>query len=263
MTKKISMKYKVFAIALVLCALTVPHFTHADTLDTDNDGLQDDQETQIYFTDPLKSDTDADGYIDGDEIKNGYSPLHAHKKLSEVDSDTDGLVDSVEIALTTNISKQDTDSDGISDGKEAFAGYNPLKGDKDRSLPKRVEVDLTTQQLSYYLNDVKLGSMPVSSGLVKTPTPNGEFKILRKVPAIRYKGEGYDYPNTKWNLEFKRSYYIHGAYWHNQFGIRPMSHGCLNMAYKDVERLYTFLDVGDKVKVTGKAPRKVAVTKKT
>lgn len=107
--------------------------------------------------------------------------------------------------------------------------------------------------------------MPVSSGKLSTPTPLGEFEIMRKVPVVHYKGVDYDLPNTKWNLEFKRTYYLHGAYWHNQFGIRPMSHGCVNIAYKDVEKLYTFLDVGDKVKIVGKTPsyvKKVAAKAK-
>ena len=40
-----------------------------------------------------------------------------------------------------------------------------------------------------------------------------------------------------------------------------MSHGCVNMAYKDVEKIYNFLDVGDKVKVYGKTPLRVVATK--
>jgi lipoprotein-anchoring transpeptidase ErfK/SrfK len=60
-------------------------------------------------------------------------------------------------------------------------------------------------------------------------------------------------------LGFKPSYYLHGAYWHNQFGIRPMSHGCVNIAYKDVEKLYAFMDVGDKVVISGKTPKRVQI----
>jgi len=250
------MKYRIFAVVVVFVLLAIPHFTHADTLDSDSDGIHDEDERSIYYSDPFKADSDGDGFNDGVEIQNGYSPLYMYKKLDEVDSDSDGLKDGVEIALTTDIYISDTDKDGILDGEEAFAGYNPLKGDKDRSLSKHVEVNLNTQQLAYFLNGVKLGTMPVSTGLLKWATPNGEFEVLRKVPVKHYKGVGYDYPKTKWNLEFKRSYYIHGAYWHNQFGVQPMSHGCVNMAYKDVERIYTFLDVGDMVKVTGKTPTK-------
>lgn len=244
------------------CVLITPQLAYA-AADFDGDGLGDDEETKIYYTDPNVADTDGDGFIDGDEIKNGYSPVHAGKKNSEVDSDADGLDDAIELALGTNISQGDTDGDGTSDSKEVFLGYNPLKGEADRSLPKHVEINLSTQQMSYYLNGVQIETMPVSTGLIKWATPTGEFKIMRKVPVVRYKGEDYDYPNTKWNLEFKKTYYIHTAYWHNQFGKRPMSHGCVNMTEKDAQKMYTFLDVGDKVKITGRTPYRVVTPKKT
>ena len=230
--------------------------------DLDADGLIDKEETSIYYTNPDLRDTDGDGYADGAEIKYGYSPLYGDgKKLSEVDSDSDGLNDGLEIALRADLKNPDTDFDGYLDGDEVIHGYNPFAGPNDRDVSRSVIVNRTTQTLDYYLNEVKLGSMPVSTGLKGMETPLGDFKILRKVPIVHYRGPGYDLPNTKWNLEFKRSYYLHGAYWHKQFGIKPMSHGCVNIAYKDVEGLYKFLDVGDKVKVTGETPRgKVKIT---
>lgn len=42
--------------------------------DTDNDGLTDYEEKEIYFTDPNNPDTDGDGYLDGEEVKAGYNP---------------------------------------------------------------------------------------------------------------------------------------------------------------------------------------------
>lgn len=43
-------------------------------LDTDNDGLTDEQE-EIYGTDRINPDTDGDGYLDGEEVENGFNPL--------------------------------------------------------------------------------------------------------------------------------------------------------------------------------------------
>lgn len=42
--------------------------------DSDNDGLKDWQEIQIYKTDACKQDTDGDGYLDGEEVASGYDP---------------------------------------------------------------------------------------------------------------------------------------------------------------------------------------------
>lgn len=176
---------------------------------------------------------------------------------TEVDSDSDGLNDELELKLGTDPSNADTDDDGFKDGTEVYNGFNPLIGGKDKKVKRRAEVNLNTQQLSYFFNDVKIGGMPVSTGLRGWDTPNGEFNIMNKVPSKLYKGVNYYYPNTKWNLEFKRGFYLHGAYWHNQFGVKPMSHGCVNIAYKNVEKLYRFMSVGDVVKIVGKTPTKV------
>ena len=43
--------------------------------DTDGDGLSDGDEVLKYKTDPLKADTDGDGYTDATEIQKGYNPL--------------------------------------------------------------------------------------------------------------------------------------------------------------------------------------------
>jgi len=172
-----------------------------------------------------------------------------------LDSDSDGLSDSLELQLGTDSQNIDSDFDSYPDGTEVANGYNPLKGKADRSLQRIIKVDKNTQQMVWYLNDVKVGQAPVSTGVIGLDTPNGEFKILRKRPVVYYKGPGYDLPNTKWNLEFKKGYYLHGAYWHNQFGIKPMSHGCVNIAYNNAEKLYKFISIGDKVVITGKTPK--------
>lgn len=42
--------------------------------DSDGDGLTDGDENKLYGTNPLNRDTDKDTYPDGDEVKNGYNP---------------------------------------------------------------------------------------------------------------------------------------------------------------------------------------------
>jgi len=48
--------------------------TNINIIDTDNDGLSDYEEIKIYHTNPLNADSDADGYLDGVEVQNGYNP---------------------------------------------------------------------------------------------------------------------------------------------------------------------------------------------
>jgi lipoprotein-anchoring transpeptidase ErfK/SrfK len=188
-------------------------------------------------------------------------PVNFVFAAEKIDLDGDGLSDELEQQIGTDLGNKDTDGDGYIDGVEVESGYNPLIGNANRAVSREVVVDLTTQQSKYFFNGVEIGQIPVSTGILKYATPTGDFKILRKLPVHHYKGIGYDLPNTKWNLEFKRGFYLHGAYWHNQFGIKPMSHGCVNISYKDVEKLYKFLQIGDKVKIVGKTPPKGLVSK--
>lgn len=167
---------------------------------------------------------------------------------SGLDSDKDGLPDELELKYRSDPQKYDTDGDGYNDGEEISHGYSPLAGNNIR-LPKRIEIDLSEQRLEYFYGEYgKQGSFLISSGLKNTPTPVGNFSVKTKVPVKLYRGPGYYLPNTKWNMNIAGGIYIHGAYWHNNFG-QPMSHGCINVAYKDMEGLYNFAEIGTKVVV--------------
>lgn len=45
-----------------------------DLTDTDGDGLLDLYETRYFVTNPIKTDTDSDGFSDKEELENGYDP---------------------------------------------------------------------------------------------------------------------------------------------------------------------------------------------
>ncbi len=193
-------KSKILTFVVFLAILILPNFSAAQngTFDSDGDGLTDDEETGIYRTDPLNSDTDYDGYPDGVEIKNSYDPNKSY----------------------------------------------------DDKISKVIGVSLKDQTLTYSLGPYILKTILISSGLPSTPTPPGEYAVEKKLPLVNYRGRNYYYPNTKWNMLFKSGskggYYIHGAYWHNNFG-KPMSHGCINVSYAEMQSLYEWADVGTKL----------------
>lgn len=99
----------------------VPTGDTSDVADPDADGLTNAEEA-YYKTDGNKNDTDGDGFIDGEEVRNGYNPLGTGK----LDSDNDGFPDPDERKFGTDPFNPDTDSDGYSDGEEITRGYNPL-----------------------------------------------------------------------------------------------------------------------------------------
>lgn len=120
---------------------------------------------------------------------------------------------------------------------------------------RTIEVSLSEQRLYAKENGVVVNSFLISSGVSGFATPQGNFTVLEKIPIKRYQwsyGPGnplnYNLPNVKWNLRFTGPFYLHGAYWHNNFGNR-MSHGCVNIHYSDAEWLYNWADVGTPVNI--------------
>lgn len=75
--------------------------------DLDEDGLTNEEETDIYMTDPAKADTDGDGINDGQEVK----------------------------VTLTDPTKADTDNDGCPDGREITYGTDPKNA---ASFPKNI-----------------------------------------------------------------------------------------------------------------------------
>ena len=56
---------------------------------------------------------------------------YAVKLVLDVDSDGDGITDTLELVLGTNATRSDSDGDGISDGLELYMGTSPLLSDTD------------------------------------------------------------------------------------------------------------------------------------
>ncbi len=227
--------------------------------DTDNDGLTDEQEAK-YYTNPQNNDTDGDTFLDGIEIANGFSPHATNSvRMHESDFDKDGLNDWLESWFRSDIGKADTDNDGKTDFEEVMSANSPTDPTDAKKFAQWIEVDRTSQRLNYYIDKVKILNLPVSTGNPATETPAGNFTVQKKIENKRYVGVGYDLPNVLWNLQFKPSYYIHTAYWHNDFGKRTHSHGCINLLEKDAALLYKYVDVGVAVKVVGETPKKFVV----
>jgi hypothetical protein len=117
--------------------------TDPNLADTDEDGLTDGGEIAEVGTSPLSADTDSDGVLDGDEVAQGTDPLDGlaaapseeipltEEGLAEEpapadavtapgDSDGDGLEDTIEVELGTDLVDLDTDDDGLTDGDEYY-----------------------------------------------------------------------------------------------------------------------------------------------
>lgn len=104
-----------------------------------------------------------------------------------------------------------------------------------------IRVDLSEQTLVAYEGKKPVRAFIISSGLSRTPTVTGQFRIITKVSEQTMTGGVgayyYNLPGVKWVQYFYQDYGFHGTYWHNNFG-HPMSHGCINMTNADAKWLF-------------------------
>ena len=78
--------------------------------DTDGDGILDQEELNVYGSDPNRADTDGDGFNDGDEA------AFWKNNTWNQDPDGDGLI---------NLLDRDADGDGLADGSDAEPAQGP------------------------------------------------------------------------------------------------------------------------------------------
>jgi len=116
------------------------------------------------------------------------------------------------------------------------------------STGKLILVVLREQRVYAYQDGQLLRSFVVSTGLPRTPTVRGQFRVYVKYRSQTMSGPGYYLPNVPYVMYFYRDYGLHGTYWHSNFG-RPMSRGCVNLRTPDAQWLYNWAEVGTPVHV--------------
>ena len=107
-----------------------------------------------------------------------------------------------------------------------------------------IDIDLGEQVLVAYR-----GRDPVFATLVSTgkgsPTPRGDYPIWAKVASMTmanqdYEDSPYMVEHVPWVLLFQGHNALHGAYWHDRFGV-SRSHGCVNLAPKDARWIFEWV----------------------
>lgn len=199
-------------------------------------------------------DSDNDGYEDISELKNGYSPYNEEKiKIEKSDVDQDGLSDDWEIKFKTDPLKADSDNDGHKDGAEIDFAYDPLSS-SSKKLSQKIEINLKTQTLSYYVSSQKWKEFIISSGRVGMDTPKGSFKIVNKTKkawsktyklwmpywlGLNIRGIGIH------ELPLWPSGYREGE---NHLG-KKVSHGCIRLGVGPAKYLFERVGVGTEVTI--------------
>jgi lipoprotein-anchoring transpeptidase ErfK/SrfK len=111
-----------------------------------------------------------------------------------------------------------------------------------------IDVNLSQQLLIAYEGSTPVRWISISTGLPRTPTVVGQFRIYVKLLRDDMSGDDYYLPGVPYVMYFYKGYGLHGTYWHSNFG-RPMSHGCVNLPTPEAEWLFSFASVGTLVNV--------------
>ncbi len=115
-----------------------------------------------------------------------------------------------------------------------------------------VDINLTTQTLTYYLNGVAVLSSPCVTGKVSAgnATPTGTYSIKTMIPGKRLKGPTWDVWVNYW-MAFNGNIGIHDASWRRSFGGNIYqtngSHGCVNLPSNVAAQLYGMVGIGTPV----------------
>jgi hypothetical protein len=114
---------------------------------------------------------------------------------------------------------------------------------------KWIDVNVTKQTLVLYEGETPVYATLVSTGeaglsdhQTTTATKLGIFRIHTKhvtsTMSSEEVGEEFELREVPYVMYFdKEGYALHGAYWHDRFGI-PKSHGCINLAPEDARRIF-------------------------
>ena len=110
-----------------------------------------------------------------------------------------------------------------------------------------VEIDLTNQYLYMYSEGKLVLDCPIVSGLPGSrATPQGVYRLKNKAKHVTLVGPNYRTPVSYW-MPFNGGIGMHDAVWQSYFGgnkyLTRGSHGCINMAMRDVGIAYNYAKV--------------------
>ena len=104
----------------------------------------------------------------------------------------------------------------------------------------------------------------VATGKQTTPSPTGAFRIVVRVVDPTYYHEGKVIApgprnplGNRWMGLDRKGYGIHGTNAPQSIG-KSASHGCIRMAKRDLEELFSMVKVGDEVEIRGERDTETA-----
>lgn len=106
-----------------------------------------------------------------------------------------------------------------------------------------IEINTTSKLLKLLKNDVVINQYPVAVGKKETPTPKGNFYIIKKGLWGNQFGGYFMQLNVPYGI-----YGIHGTNKPWSIG-KAVSHGCIRMYSSNAGELYSLITLGTPVKI--------------
>ncbi|HKR30728.1 MAG TPA: L,D-transpeptidase [Terriglobales bacterium] len=124
---------------------------------------------------------------------------------------------------------------------------------------RRVVVSIPHRKLALIENGRVKKVYRVAVGAENSPSPSGTFQVKNRLVAPTYYHPGKVIPagannplGTRWIGLSTKGYGIHGTNVESSIG-KAASHGCIRMHRKDLEELFTDVQVGDQVEIRAAA----------
>ena len=134
----------------------------------------------------------------------------------------------------------------------------------DAFAEDRIIVSIPDRKLVLMNGDRIVRIYDVAVGKASTPSPEGEFRIINRIPnpawyspdKVVAPGKGNPL-GTRWMGLSARGYGIHGTNAPKSIG-KAASHGCIRMRAADLEELFALVSVGVVVEIHGERPEILA-----
>ena len=145
--------------------------TDAHNADSDGDGISDGMELLTLGSDPACDDSDRNGIPDGEEDSDSDGIINTDElalgtDLAQRDSDGDGIADGDETATDPLV--RDTDDDGVGDGYELALGTDPVTPESTFSVTQTAETDESVASVDVTLDGRQVETLSLSA--VDDPT---------------------------------------------------------------------------------------------
>ena len=130
----------------------------------------------------------------------------------------------------------------------------------DRRTGNRIVVSIPDRKLVLMDGDRAMKIYEVAVGKASTPSPQGEFRIINRIPnpawyspgKVVAPGKGNPL-GSRWMGLSAKGYGIHGTNAPKSIG-KAASHGCIRMRATDLEELFDLVNVGVVVEIHGERP---------